>query len=617
MITKMKKLVLLTTDNAADVDLDLTVLGELGVVHITPFQPAHDESIDRVHARIEQMEKAISILDNFEDKPDSGLSPVDEVDFSGNERGEIVLMEKVLETDFQRIQFEMQHSEQKLALDWYQHWGIVKAEDLEKLKKTGIYIRMYLLDKRELKAVSGREDIHLLGMTDEKNQVVLISEDENEALGFEEITLPQYPNEGLEATMNQTSDQISEIEMLLHSLQAQKSLLQDALDERIRRFDVRNIQFVGESIENKVRYWKGYIPENVVDTFLEVAKENSWGYLIEDPAQEDTDEVPTLIHSPRWVERIRPVMNFMGLVPGYKELDVSRIFMIFFTFFAGILIGDAGYGLVFLLLVLFAHSRQKFKKQIEFGLIYTLTISILFWGVLTGTYFGSESIADLPFLSILKVDKLASFGGDNILIQKVMFLIGAVHLSIGHLQLAWKYSNSVRALAQFGWVAIIWGLYLIVDQMVLGNPAPGITMWLFIGGAVLIALFSNPGKNFFRGMLASLANLPLSIISGFSDIISYIRLYAVGLSTVLMAASFNQMAIGDGLTTVASVIGAVIILLLGHGLNMILAIMSVIVHGVRLNMLEYSGHADVGFSGSEYNPFKLKNSKSNLKSNNN
>ena len=99
------------------------------------------------------------------------------------------------------------------------------------------------------------------------------------------------------------------------------------------------------------------------------------------------------------------------------------------------------------------------------------------------------------------------------------------------------------------------------------------------------------------------------MISGFSDIISYIRLYAVGLSTVLMATSFNHMALGDGITTIASGIGAVLVLVLGHGLNMILAGMAVIVHGVRLNMLEYAGHASVEFSGSEYQPFKLKNQK--------
>jgi V/A-type H+-transporting ATPase subunit I len=132
-------------------------------------------------------------------------------------------------------------------------------------------------------------------------------------------------------------------------------------------------------------------------------------------------------------------------------------------------------------------------------------------------------------------------------------------------------------------------------------------IWLFVGGAVLVALFSQTSGGFFKGMLASIGNLPLSIINGFSDIISYIRLYAVGLATVLMAESFNEMAIGDGVTTVASGIGAVIILILGHGLNMILAVMAVIVHGVRLNMLEYAGHAGVEFSGSEYKPFHIKN----------
>ena len=233
----------------------------------------------------------------------------------------------------------------------------------------------------------------------------------------------------------------------------------------------------------------------------------------------------------------------------------------------------------------------------------------MFWGILTGTYFGSETIAELPILSNLKIEALASFGGDNLIVQKVMFLIGAVHLTVGHLQVAWKFNNSVRAIAQFGWIAIIWGLYLIVNQMVLGIEAPALMVWLFIGGALLVALFSKPGPNLFKGILSSIGNLPLSIINGFSDIISYIRLYAVGLSTVLMAASFNQMAIGDGITTVVSGIGAVLVLILGHGLNMILAAMAVLVHGVRLNMLEYAGHAEVEFAGNEYKPFNLRDNK--------
>jgi len=233
----------------------------------------------------------------------------------------------------------------------------------------------------------------------------------------------------------------------------------------------------------------------------------------------------------------------------------------------------------------------------------------MFWGVLTGTYFGAKEIAEIPFLSHFIIDKMATFGGDVIFIQKFIFILGAIHLSIGHIQTAIKYINSVKAIAQIGWVAIIWGLYMLVTQMVLKSPTPNIMIWLFGGGTLLVALFSNPGPNFFKGILTSLASLPLSLISGFSDVISYIRLYAVGLATVLMAVSFNEMAIGEGITTVFSGIAAVLILILGHGLNMVLAAMAVIVHGVRLNMLEYAGHASVDFSGNEYQPFKLKNKK--------
>jgi len=602
----MKKVLLCTPDLVQDVDTDLTILGQLGVVHIMPFQPAQDESIDYVQDCINEMKTAIAALEGLEEESGHEAHVQLDTDFSALENGEMILMQEVLSAENQRIQLEKLLSEQRDALDWYHNWGEVAGDDLEELGKVGVYIRLYLLGSKEYKSISTRRDIHHTGMAGEKHQVVLVSESPESQLAFDEVTLPQYAFDDLEAQIGKNGEQLSAIEDRLKQFLASKDLLLETLEALTRRYDVRNIQFSGLVLEDQVRCWKGYMPEDAVDAFVQVAEDSNWGYIITDPSEEEAEEVPTLIKAPRWAERIRPVMNFMGLVPGYKEMDVSRIFMLFFTFFAGILVGDAGYGLIFLLLTFFVHSRQKFRKKIEIELFYTLSFSIMLWGILTGTYFGSEAIADVSFFSRLKIKSLASFGGDNLAVQKVMFLIGAVHLSIGHLQKAIKYSNSVRAIAQLGWIAIIWGLNLIVNQMVLGIPAPGVMVWLFAGGALLIALFSSPGKNFFKGMLSSLTGLPLSIINGFSDIISYIRLYAVGLSTVLMAASFNNMAIGDGITTVVSAIGAVIILILGHSLNMILAAMAVIVHGVRLNMLEYAGHADVEFSGSDYEPFKLK-----------
>jgi len=595
---------LFTPDISQDVDEDLTRLGQLGVVHIAPFQPARDESIDRVDARIKQMQTAMDALESLGDG--GAFEPGEDMDFSAMERGEIFLMEEILNADNRRKQQEKLLKAQEDSWLWYSIWGKVTEKERELLTDAGLIFHLYLLDNKEYKLVSGRPDVYRVGMIDEKIQVVQISDDPEDRLEFDEITYPPFGVIGLEEEIEKTRVKLEDTREKLLNLQAQKHILHDALEERIRRFDVRNVQYGGVVLEEHVRCWKGFLPEDAVDAFVAEAEKNSWGYMIEDPSEEDVDEVPTLIKAPRWAQRIRPVMNFMGLVPGYREIDVSKIFMLFFVFFTGILVGDAGYGLIFLLVTLFVHRTQKFKRKIEYELFYTLSISIMLWGVLTGTYFGSHVIAEIPFFSRLRIKALASFDGNSIVTQNVMFLIGAVHMSIGHLQIAWRYSNSLRAISQFGWVAITWGLYLIVCQMVLGIEAPGFMLWLFVGGAVLVALFSTPGKNFFKGVLSSLGNLPLSIINGFSDIISYIRLYAVGLSTVLMASSFNEMAIGEGITTVASAIGAIIILILGHGLNMILAGMAVIVHGVRLNMLEYSGHADVEYSGTEYNPFKIK-----------
>ncbi len=592
-------------DSAVDIDAELTALGKLGIMHIMPLQPVKDDSIERVGARIKQLKTAISVLDRYDGMP-AANNGIEMPDYSKLEKGEIFLMEKVLDAENHRRQLENIKNNLSEDLAWFENWGDISLNDIKELIRKGIYIKLYLLNDKELKRVAEHKGIHVAGRLGELAQVVLLTKNAEESLGFEEVGFPSAEAGDSMDLLKATEKELEGNKDYLMRLRQQRNVLEAGLEERQRRFDVRNVQFGGVSVDKRVRFWKGFMPAEAVATFVETAEKRHWGYVIEDPLPEEIEEVPTLVKTPKWAKCIQPVMDFMGLVPGYKEMDVSRVFMVFFTFFTGILVGDAGYGLVFLLMTLLVHKKQKFVKQIEFGLIYTLSVSIMFWGVLTGTYFGSEAIAGLPVLRFLKVEKLASFGGDSLFIQKLMFLIGAVHLTVGHLQVAWKFNNSVKAIAQLGWIAIIWGLFLVVGQMVLGIKAPAFMPWLFIGGALLVALFSKPGPNMLKGMAASLGNLPLSIINGFSDIISYIRLYAVGLSTVLMASSFNQMAIGDGVTTFMSGITAVAVLVLGHGLNMILAAMAVIVHGVRLNMLEYAGHADVEFSGNEYKPFHLR-----------
>lgn len=587
-----------------DMQDDLTVLGQLGLMHISPFQPAKDESIERVLNRIGQLEKAISILDDCDEA--NATSSVKADDYANQERGEIALLEKVLETNSANKELQKEIAELSKAKQWYDSWGNISLDDIKSINSKGVYLKLYEVAEKDLKTIRTQENVQVVGQSNGVAQVVLVSQDEEAVLNYQPIEWPAISQAEVEQTLNEKVAELSSGKQLLLQLSTQKDLLKDALDERNRRLTVRTVQYGGIAFHDKVRCWEGYVPESKVSHVTEAAEQNGWGYVVSDPRPDEYDFVPTLLHNPKWTDKIKPVMNFMGLVPGYDEIDVSKIFLVFFTFFTGILVGDAGYGLIFFVLTLLTHWKTGFVKKIEFGLFYTLSVSVMLWGVLTGTYFGAETIANIPFLKQLQVSQLASFGGDNLRIQQFMFLIGAVHLTIGHIQKGIKYINSVLVIAQVGWVAIVWGLYFLVNKMVLGISAPEFMPWLFIGGGALVALFSSPSQPIVKGILSSLGNLPLNVINGFSDVISYIRLYAVGLSTVLMASSFNDMAIGEGITTIASGVGAVLVLILGHALNMTLAAMAVLVHGVRLNMLEYAGHASVEFSGSEYNPFKLK-----------
>jgi V/A-type H+-transporting ATPase subunit I len=269
------------------------------------------------------------------------------------------------------------------------------------------------------------------------------------------------------------------------------------------------------------------------------------------------------------------------------------------------LIGDAGYGALFLLLAILLRKRLSQELRI---LIYVLSGATIAWGVITGTYFGSEQIAAIPFLQQLVIEEVASFGVDNIsFMMHLSFVIGAAHLSVAHAIRAVRFSNSIKVLSELGWIAMVWGLFLLVEMLVLGKNMPGWAPWLFGGGFVLIAFFSQEDRNFLKSVGLSLANLPLSLINGFSDVVSYVRLFAVGMATAVVAASFNEMILPAGVEhSPWELIVAAFALALGHGLNVVLALMAVMVHGIRLNMLEFAGHLGMQFSGKAYNPFVLR-----------
>jgi V/A-type H+/Na+-transporting ATPase subunit I len=304
---------------------------------------------------------------------------------------------------------------------------------------------------------------------------------------------------------------------------------------------------------------------------------------------------------PNWVKPVKAVLQMLAILPGYREADISAVFLIFFSIFFAILIGDAGYGLLFLGLTAFARKKLPKAPAYPFVLFTILSTATLVWGALTGNWFGIEP-AHLP--GILKIPYLQMFQGDGArdLVIRLCFLLGAVHLTIAHIWNTIALAPSLKAIAQVGWIGLVWSMFFTALNMVLGQALPPFFVPMLVGAVVLILAFMTSPKDF-KSEWINHAMFPLSIVNCFVDIVSYIRLFAVGLASLSVAASFNNMAMQIGWSRIWTIPIFALILLLGHGLNIVLCALGILVHGVRLNTLEFSLHKNVEWKGFAYRPF--------------
>jgi V/A-type H+-transporting ATPase subunit I len=300
-----------------------------------------------------------------------------------------------------------------------------------------------------------------------------------------------------------------------------------------------------------------------------------------------------LIEYPKWAQPIKGLFDILGTVAGYQEFDVSVPFMLALPIFSAMLIGDGGYGAVLLLGLLLGYKKvapalgENFTK-----LLIVIGATALFWGFLCGSFFGK--VIYKPPIPVDMSDQ------SRYLLMQISFTMGAIHLSIAQLWQALKFYPDLRFLSKVGWGIFVWGMLGVVKMFVLGTNLTWGTPWpyLLIIGAILAILFDSPNKNIIKMVLLGIANFPLSMLGAFSDVISYVRLMAVGLASGVLASSFNDLAFGAGPWLAAP------ILIFGHGLNLGLAMIALFAHGVRLNMLEFSNNLGMQWIGYSYKPFK-------------
>jgi V/A-type H+-transporting ATPase subunit I len=347
-----------------------------------------------------------------------------------------------------------------------------------------------------------------------------------------------------------------------------------------------------------VSFLSGYLPVHDCDAIRGAGAEHGWGIVLDDP--QPGDDVPTLLQQSRVVKPVRTVFDFLQIYPGYWESDVGWVFLPFFSLFFAMIVGDAGYAALLLIATVILQWRFKKVPRHVFHMMYIVGGATLFWGVITGSYFG---IPSLPrYASALEIAWIKD--RENLI--DLCFLIGAVHLSFAHVwnavtlgrERAWS-----KVPAQVGWLVVVWSMFFLARQAVLGRAMPGYLVYLLLAGIVLVAVFMKTPKEF-KAEWIDHALLPLTMIGNFVDILSYIRLFAVGYASIAVLAAFNDMAASIGFDSVLTAVAASLLLLFANALNIVLAGLGVLVHAVRLNTLEFSTHKGLAWQGhNQYAPF--------------
>ncbi len=605
MIVPMKKVsVIVQAHNKKSM---LKTLRKEGVMHIFT-EAVRTEKGEDLKKRQDALAKVRSnILDAVDPKKKPEQIRVsEEVFIELHER-----YQQLLET---RAKLEEEVAKDNTTIEQLRPWGDFDPEDIASLSREGVSLFFYTLTKKDLKELDPSISYIELAPLGPLQAIAVVGEELESNVGATRFTLPEKGLSELEARNAYDKQRLIEINAALKEGGAYLDAYQYWIDRTEQELTFDRVSSSADGGDD-LSWITGFLPAPLEKEFSTFASNQGWGYLIVDPSEEDNP--PTQVKYAKGTGIIKPVFDILGTVPGYRENDISLWFLLFFTLFFAMIIGDAGYGLVFLLGALGMHLKAK-KANTLVLLIYVLGTATVVWGSLTGTWFGSKMILEsLPFLQKLVIPSISNypelFGLDAISAQnqvmKFCFIIGTVQLSLACvLNIVHKAPKKDLSLfADVGWMIDILALYFIVLQLVVGENVN----FAFAGGAVgvgfvLVVVFGaqGPGIPFGKGLASGLGGFFttfLNTISCFSNIMSYIRLFAVGMASVAIAQSFNSMA--GGMLSGFAALAGILVLVIGHSLNLVMGLLSVVVHGVRLNLLEFSGQLGMEWTGISYEPF--------------
>ncbi len=589
MIVPMKKYAFVVYH--ADYMNFLEDLRALGVLHVRYRSVEPSEELRGEIAQLKEIRSALKALGHrdIEAKENPGAT--------AEEGFDLVSTHQELTEQLEKTKQELNGLQKEI--DFLQPWGSFSIDTLHQLEDAGLHIRFFTCPIKKFQP-EWKNEYFLFTINEQPPDIyfVVIAKGEEEvALDAEEIPTPEKSLEALKALHQSMKEKISLLNKRLDDLAATGitalKTAEKKTESAIQLIEV--LENTREEAQGSVMLVEGFAParkEKALQTFF---RKKEVAMLSEKP--EPYDPPPILLKN-TWFSRLfEPIAKLFAL-PSYWELDLTPYFAPFFMLFFGFCLGDAGYGLFLLLAATIYKFRAKKNMKPILSLVQFLGGATILFGIITGTFFGMNLLEDqYAFLGNIRDYMLNS---DQTF--QLALILGAVQIFFGLLIKAFNQMRQysfVYSISSFGWIILLLSL-LDLGLLKLAGPVSGYTVW---GGVGLILLFNDPRA----GLLGRLGKgvWELYGITGiFGDLLSYIRLFALGISSAILGFVVNDIAlqINEGVPYVGPVL-FVLFLLIGHGLNLLIASLGAFVHPMRLTFVEFYKNAGFSGGGKAYKPF--------------
>jgi V/A-type H+-transporting ATPase subunit I len=584
MIVKVKKITFVGLNE--EKERFIARLQEIGVTHVSlPMDAVEPAEVARELQKVTEIRKFLSRLSKKTAAPDLGA------DYSAicSRREELGQRETRLLSEISVLKKERE------ILD---PWGEFDPQDIAAFRSKGLEVRFYRVPKKIFDTLSLDSAFWLVTRETEGEVAFTAMASSPFDLGVPEEKLPAKSLSQIDRDIQSKQTELERITEEYRALSEKVQALVEAEARLKDDYEYRRVLLnAGPALDHRLFVLTSWSPLSEEELIKKIGEGFTLGHFSEDPAE--GEKVPVLLSNRPAFESGEDLVKVYSQ-PNYNDFDPSGLVLYIFAIFYGMIIGDAGYGLVSLALTAFLHWKVKSTSPlwIRFRrLCYLLSFSVLFFGIISASYFGIFLRPENPLNKLLLLDLNTKEGQNQVMLISV--IMGMIHISIA---LAIKFYRT-KDLPTLGWIIVIWsGYFLLSSKMGKGEDNP-VAMYIAIVGLGLVVLFTSKSRNPILRILIGL-NGALGVVQLLADCLSYMRLFALGLATMYMCQTFNMLAEMPykGLPYIGF-IPAILILVSGHAINLLLGIMGGVVHGLRLNFLEWYRWCFEG-DGLPFKPFR-------------